>query len=89
MKKQEQRHHRYLVTVFGPTKAHEVIMRTQEMYLNLVDLNTAKNHVLSSMETDPETTLDQLAITSVSYLGYTSDSEFCVVEETNGEQVEK
>ena len=81
-----ERSHRYLISVFGPDKAHEVIMHTKEMYLTKQDLNMAKNWVLQN-ELPPESDVQSLAIASVSYLGYTSDTEFGI--ESNGEQVEE
>lgn len=84
----EVRYHRYLVTVFGPAKAHEVVMRTQEMYINLNDLHTAKQHVLDNLLPEGHA-FEELSIASVSYLGYTSDSEFGIKEVTDGEPVEK
>lgn len=81
-----ERRHRYLISVFGPDKAHEVIIHTQEMYLSMNDLNIAKNWILEN-ELPPESVVQSLSIASVSYLGYTSDTEFGI--ETNGEQVEE
>lgn len=81
-----ERRHRYLITIFGPDKPHEVILHTKEMYLTMHDLNIAKNWVLQN-ELPPESVAQSLAITSVSYLGYTSDTEFGI--ETNGEQVKE
>ena len=81
-----ERRHRYLISVFGPDKAHEVIIHTKEMYLTMHDLNMAKNLVLQN-DLPPEPDAQSLAIASVSYLGYTSDTEFGI--ESNGEQVEE
>ena len=81
-----ERRHRYLISIFGPDKPHEVIMHTKEMYLTMHDLNIAKNWVLQN-ELPPETGIQSLSLASVSYLGYTSDTEFGV--ESNGEQVKE
>lgn len=81
-----ERRHRYLISVFGPDKAHEVIMYTQEMYLTMNDLNIAKNWIVEN-GLPPESVAQSLTIASISYLGYTSDTEFGI--ETNGEQVEE
>ena len=81
-----ERRHRYLISVFGPDKVHEVILYTKEMYLTMNDLNIAKNWIVEN-ELPPESVAQSLAIASISYLGYTSDTEFGI--ETNGEQVEK
>lgn len=81
-----ERRHRYLITIFGPDKPHEVIMHTKEMYLTMHDLNIAKNWVLQN-ELPPDSVVKSLTIASVSYLGYTSDTEFGV--EFNGEQVKE
>lgn len=81
-----ERRHRYLITIFGPDKPHEVIMHTKEMYLTIHDLNIAKNWVLQN-ELPPDSVVKSLTIASVSYLGYTSDTEFGV--ESNGEQVKE
>lgn len=81
-----ERRHRYLISIFGPDKAHEVIMHTKEMYLTMHDLNIAKNWVVEN-ELPPESVPQSLTIASISYLGYTSDTEFGI--EANGEQVEE
>ena len=81
-----ERRHRYLITIFGPDKPHEVIMHTKEMYLSMHDLNIAKNWVLQN-DLPPDSVVQSLTIASVSYLGYTSDTEFGV--ESNGEQVKE
>lgn len=81
-----ERRHRYLISVFGPDKAHEVIIYTKEMYLTMHDLNMAKNWIVEN-ELPPESVAQSLSIASVSYLGYTSDTEFGV--ESNGEQVKE
>ena len=81
-----ERRHRYLISVFGPGKAREVIIHTKEMYLTMHDLNMAKNFVLQN-DLPQESDGQSLTIASVSYLGYTSDTEFGI--ESNGEQVEK
>lgn len=44
-----ERRHRYLISIFGPDKPHEVIIHTKEMYLTMHDLNIAKNWVLSNI----------------------------------------
>lgn len=81
-----ERSHRYLISIFGPDKGYEVIMRTKEMYLTMHDLNVAKNWILENKQPS-HIDVQSLTIASVSYLGYTSDTEFGI--ETNGEQVEK
>lgn len=81
-----ERCHRYLISVFGPDKVHEVIVSTKEMYLTMSDLNMVKNWIVEN-ELPPESVAQSLSIASVSYLGYTSDTEFGV--ESNGEQVEE
>ena len=81
-----ERRHRYLISIFGPHKPHEVIMHTKEMYLTMGDLNVAKNWIVEN-ELPPESVAQSLTIASVSYLGYTSDTEFGV--ESNGEQVKE
>lgn len=81
-----ERRHRYLISIFGPDKAHEVIMHTKEMYLTMHDLNIAKNWIAEN-ELPPQSVPQSLTIASISYLGYTSDTEFGI--ESNGEQVEK
>ena len=77
-----ERRHRYLISIFGPGKAREVIIHTKEMYLTMHDLNMAKNWVLQN-DLPPESVIQSLALASVSYLGYTSDTEFGI--ESNGE----
>ena len=81
-----ERRHRYLISLFGPDKPHEVIIHTKEMYLTMHDLNMAKNFVLQN-DLPQESGGQSLTIASVSYLGYTSDTEFGV--ESNGEQVKE
>ena len=83
-----ERRHRYLISVFGPDKAHEVIMHTKEMYLTMHDLNIAKEWIVEN-ELPPESVVQSLTIASISYLGYTSDSEFGIKEVADGEPVEK
>lgn len=81
-KEKAVRKHRYIISAFGPDKAHEVIITTDNMFLSMGDLASAKQFIVTNYL--PEgSVVESVSIAAVSYLGYASSEEFG--ENTDGE----